>query len=67
MSGYYILASRRNGTLYTGVTWALPRRPAIFMVYETRLGTAPSPPSSCARHRDEAINKRRRVSQRAFV
>jgi hypothetical protein len=44
--GYvYILASKRNGTLYTGVTRDLPRHPAIFMVYETRRGTAPSPPS----------------------
>jgi hypothetical protein len=46
MCGYYILASKRNGTLYTGVTWGIPRRLAIFTVYEARRGTAPSPSSS---------------------
>ncbi|GCA51972.1 hypothetical protein KGO5_04437 [Sinorhizobium sp. KGO-5] len=45
MSGYYILASNRSGMLYTGVTRDLPCRLTIFMVYETRRGTAPSPPS----------------------
>jgi predicted GIY-YIG superfamily endonuclease len=46
MCGYYILASKRNGTLYAGVTWGIPRRLAIFTVYEARRGTAPSPSSS---------------------
>ncbi|WP_375341928.1 hypothetical protein [Sinorhizobium prairiense] len=35
MCGYYILASKRSGTLYTGVTWGIPRRLAIFTVYES--------------------------------
>ncbi|PND22046.1 hypothetical protein CN934_08440 [Ensifer sp. MMN_5] len=38
--------SKRNGTLYTGVTRDLSCRLAIFTVYETRRGTAPSLPSS---------------------
>ena len=41
MCGHYILASKRNGTLYTGVTWGIPRRLAIFTVYETRRGPHP--------------------------
>ncbi|GCA51337.1 hypothetical protein KGO5_03786 [Sinorhizobium sp. KGO-5] len=44
MKGYaYILASKRSGTYYTGVTRDLPHRIAIFTVYRTRRGTAPSP------------------------
>jgi hypothetical protein len=45
MCGYYILASKRSGMLYTGVTRDLPCHLTFFTVYETRLGTAPSPPS----------------------
>jgi hypothetical protein len=42
MKGHvYILASKRSGTWYTGVTWGPPRRLAIFTVYETRRGARP--------------------------
>ena len=52
MEGYvYILASKRSGTLYAGVTRNLPCRLAIFTVYETRREVAPSLPHPCDEHK----------------
>ena len=55
MKGYvYILASKRSGTLYRGVTRDPPRRIAIFTVYRPAEGPHPPRSHSCARHRDES-------------